>query len=219
MSQQINLFNPAFRKTKQYLFAATMAQIFGLVSVGILLFFTYLTYQTTAMTKRAAISVVQLETEQAQLAKLSAEVALLKNSTLLEDEIKRTETQVQTRVDVVNTLQGGELGSTSGFSDYLRAFARQVVHGVWLTGLTIQNAGKDMAISGRALRPELVPAYIKRLDKEPVMQGKNIATLEMQLPKSDRPMGQPNEPPPVQSAAPRFIEFYLGTIEGEGGKR
>jgi Tfp pilus assembly protein PilN len=212
MSQQINLFNPAFRKTKQFLFASTMAMGLGLVAIGMVLFFAYSNYQTKAMSRQAAKTIAQLETEQARLAKLTAEAALLKNSTLLKDEIKRTEALLQTRVDVVKTLQSGELGSTTGFSGFLSAFSRQIVHGVWLTGFTIQHAGNDIAISGRALRPELVPAYIKRLNKEPVMQGKSFATLEMQLPKPDSASSA------TQSGTARFIEFNLGAAEGEKGK-
>ena len=58
-------------------------------------------------------------------------------------------------------LKGGAFGNQQGFAEYLRAFSRQSVNGLWLTGFTIAGSG-ELEIRGRVLEPgsraELYPA-------------------------------------------------------------
>jgi hypothetical protein len=63
-------------------------------------------------------------------------------------------------------------------------------------------------LQGRALQPEMVPAYMNRLRREPVMQGKSFATLEMQVPQIGLPRQneQAAARPPVLAG---YIEFIL----------
>ena len=60
-------------------------------------------------------------------------------------------------------------------------------------------------ISGRALRPDIVPVYIQRLNEEQVLAGHTFARFEMKRP----------EPPADKKQAPvaPFLEFTLGTRE------
>jgi hypothetical protein len=84
--------------------------------------------------------------------------------------------------------------------------------GLWLTGFAIHGAGNRISIDGRALGPELVPAYIKRLDQEPVMQGKTFAAMEIGLPAIKTKPGE------EASAPPGFVEFRLMSAEREVAK-
>jgi hypothetical protein len=90
----------------------------------------------------------------------------------------------------------------------LRAFSRQILNGVWLTGFSIHGAGSEIGLQGRAMQPELVPAYISRLKREPVMQGKSFATLEMQLPLADQ-AGKGDPATARQRVPAGYIEFSL----------
>ncbi len=95
-------------------------------------------------------------------------------------------------------LKSGAIGNTEGYSEYMRAFARQSVNGLWLTAFDITGDGAQMSLSGAVLNPQLVPVYIQRLGKEKIMRGKTFATLQMQQPKqeADRPVA-------------RYVEFNL----------
>ena len=86
--------------------------------------------------------------------------------------------------------------------EYLRAFSRQSLDGLWLTAFTITGAG-ELEISGRALRPDLVPAYIQRLNEEEVLAGRSFARFEMSRPEMP---GEKKLPAP-------FLEFTLATRE------
>ncbi|WP_136418122.1 PilN domain-containing protein [Herbaspirillum sp. ST 5-3] len=208
MSQQINLFNPIFLKQKKYFSAVTMAQALGLILAGCALLAGYAQYQVTAYGKEAAATTAQLAATQAELGKVNATYGPRQKSKSLEDELHQAEAEVSALQHVFDTLQQGDFGNTKGYADYLRAFAREIVNGVWLTGFTIEGAGNEIELRGRALQPELVPAYITRLKREPVLQGKSFAALEMRTPASDQGATDSAGHIP-KPAAPAYIEFSL----------
>jgi len=150
----------------------------------------------------------QLELAKAQLAKTNAGLGPRQKNKPLEDEVVKIEAEVKSHQQVFDTLQKGEFGNTKGYSEYLRAFSRQIIDGLWLTGFSIHGAGNEIAIQGRALQPELVSAYISRLGREPVMSGKSFAVLEMRVPQVDQPIkGDPTTAKHRVPAA--YIEFNL----------
>lgn len=209
MSQQINLLNPALYKKRQpfSLSAVKMAQGFGLVLVGTAVFAGYARFEVGRLAQQAHTSDEMLKSEQGRLAKMSTELGPAHKSVQLEQEATQLEADLKEGQEIMDTLKSGVIGNTEGFSPYLRAFARQSVPGLWLTGFSISGGGGEMVIQGRALNPELVPAYIRRLNQENAFQGKKFAALQISLPK-EVPGAKPAGP-----RAPRYIEFNLATSE------
>jgi len=183
MSQQINLFNPALFKQQQPLSALVMARMLGVVVLGAALLAAYSSYQLSSLGKQAAATGIQLTSVQSRLVRANAESGVRPKSKTLEDEIRKVEAEVQGIQQIFEVLKKGEFGNTKGYAEYMRAFARQIVGGLWLTGFSIVGAGNEIGIQGKAVQPELVPAYIGKLKQEPVLQGKSFATLEMQVPQ------------------------------------
>lgn len=208
MSQQINLFNPIFLKQKKYFSAVAMVQALGLLVAGSVLVAVYASYVVASVSKEAAVTTAQLAAAQAQLAKVKTEFAPRQKNQGLEVQIQKAEAETQSMREVFDILQKGEIGNTKGYSGYLRAFSRQIIDGVWLTGLTIVGAGNEIGLHGRALQPDLVPAYMNRLKREPVMQGKSFGTLEMQVPQVDQ--ASKGDPAGAKTRVPAsYIEFSL----------
>jgi Fimbrial assembly protein (PilN) len=208
VSQQINLFNPIFLKQEKLFSAVTMAQALGLILLGSAVLIAYSYYQSSSLGIQAAANTTQLALAQTQLAKVNADFGPRQKSKLIEDDIQKTETEMKSLQQVFDILQKGEFGNTKGYAEYLRAFSRQILGGVWLTGFSIYGAGSEIGLQGRALQPELVPAYISRLKQEPVMQGKSFATLEMQLPLVDQ-AGKGDPATAKQHVPAGYIEFNL----------
>jgi Tfp pilus assembly protein PilN len=207
VSQQINLFNPIFLKQKKYFSAVTMAQALGLILLGCALLTGYMVYQATKLKNEAAAAQARLAATQAQLAQITAAGQMRQKDKALEEQVRKAEAEIKSMQDVFVTLRQGDLGNTAGYSEYFRAFSRQIVPGLWLTGLTIQGAGNGIEINGRATRPELVPEYLSRLKRERALQGKSFASLEIQLPKTEQaPVAQGE----AKAVAPvNYIEFSL----------
>ena len=208
MSQQINLFNPIFLKQEKLFSAVTMAQALGLILLGSAVLIAYSYYQSSSLGIEAAANTTQLALAQTQLAKVKAEFGPRQKSKLIEGDIQKTETEMKSLQQVFDILQKGEFGNTKGYAEYLRAFSRQILGGVWLTGFSIYGAGSEIGLQGRALQPELVPAYIGRLKREAVMQGKSFATLEMKLPLVEQ-VGKSDPATAKQRVPAGYIEFNL----------
>lgn len=213
MSQQINLFSPVFLKKRKVRYSAvTMLQALGFIVVGAALLYGYMIYQTDALTAQAAEAEKKLASEQARLAKITSEFAPQQASAQLETEMKKAEAQLKARQEMVETLkQGGVIGSTEGYSEYMRAFARQSVNGLWLTGFKIVGAGTEMEITGRTVRPELVPIFVQRLSSEPVMKGRQFASLRISLPQQTTSVAKP-------AGNLLYLDFSLQS-SAEQGKR
>ena len=199
MSQQINLFNPIFMRQRKYFSLLTMLQALGLIVVGSLFFYGYAIYQVGELRKQSEESTKRYNAEEVRLARFTAEFSPQQASQALQEEVRRMEKQVADQADLVEIIKSGAVGNTTGYSEYMRAFSRQVVPGLWLTGFRVTGDATQISLSGKVLSPELLPAYIRRLGRENIMQGKAFSTLQMQQPKADASQGD----------IARYVEFEL----------
>jgi Tfp pilus assembly protein PilN len=204
VSQQINLYNPAFEEKKKLFGTAAMAQALLLLVVGVVALALYGNVRVAALQKQADAGAGQLEKKKAQLSTVSTEFAPREKSPELEAQLAEAESQLASLKRVAGVLERGELGNTTGYSEYFRALARQHVDGLWLTGLAITGAGCDIGVHGRALNASLLPGFLARLTQEKIMQGKSFGSLQIseaaKAPVKDGEQGQ---------AAASFLEFSL----------
>jgi hypothetical protein len=176
VSQQINLFNPQFLEQKRYFSAETMVQALGLLVLGILGFSGFVYWQDRDAVRQAAESARAYDLQKALLAKAAAELNPEKFETQLDQDLKTTEAAIALRRLLLSEIQSGT-GAPSAYSEYLRAFARQTVQGLWLTGIQITEGGGQLNVSGRALQADLVPVLIARLKQEAVLRGRPLDAL------------------------------------------
>lgn len=207
MSQQINLFDPQFRRQKTRFSLEQLGLAMGVVLALFIAYYGYVHYQLGQVKARVDDISKRNTAEQAKLARAVAETPVLQSPQQLEAERAALQTQVDAQQSILDSLQGGEMGNTSGYSEYMRAFARQSVSGLWLTGFEIVGDGVQMTLVGGTLKPESVPGYIRRLSQEKIMQGKTFAALQMDQGKG----GDPKNPP-------RYVEFTLQSVLGGGGQ-
>lgn len=212
MSQQINLFNPIFMKRRKYFSLLTILQALGMIVVGTLFFYGYAVYQVGQLKKQSEESTRRYNAEQVRLARYATEFSPQQAHQALQDEVRRLEKQHTEQAELIETIKSGAVGNTSGYSEYLRAFARQVVQGLWLTGFKITGDAAQISLSGGVVNPELLPAYIQRLGKEGVMQGKTFSTLQMQ-----QPAAKTGSSPAI--SAPRYVEFILHSSPDSEAKK
>ena len=208
MSQQINLFIE-IKKSKNDLSALNMVQGLGLIIFCAFLFYVYSAYQASQLEKQLDEANKSIAAEQNRLAGLAAEFSRQRSGLTIEQELKKIEAEAVAQREIINALKSGVIGNTSGYSEYMRAFARQTLSGLWLTGFGIDGDATQMSISGATLSPELVPAYIMRLNNETVMRGKTFASLQMQLPKQDVNKTEANK---MKPSIPQYLEFNLLSV-------
>lgn len=196
MSQQINLFNPIFLKQKKIFGAVPMLQALGVIVLGVLAISWLAQQRVDELRQRAASGQALLAGREARLAKANADFAPRQRSASLQADVATAQAQLGSLRQVEAVLNGGALGNTAGYAEYFRAFARQNVQGLWLTGLSIVGAGKDIGVQGRAMQATLIPDYIARLTAEKIMRGKTFGSLQI-----DRPMVDYAAPAAAPAAA------------------
>ncbi|SRR6266513_3066308 len=211
MSQQINLFNPLFLKQKKYFSARTMLQGMGIIAIALLLSYGFLLFQSSRLEQQRIETVALREQVQQQMLKGGGARG---RSKLLEDEISRFEGMIKAEQEVLSILEGGSLGNSEGYSKFLVALARQRTSGLWLTGFTVNGVGDELSIRGRVLQADLVPQYIRQLNREAAMRGHVVAELSLRRVEEPSAAATKSDSSVSASLPQRYIEFALSTAKG-----
>ena len=179
MSQQINLFNPAFQPQKKIFSVNAMAGALGVLVLLVVGTGVYAKVRVAQLEARVARGEKQVQAAQKRLEAATAEFAPRTKDGRLEAEVAAAQAEHDALRRVADVIQRGDLGNTEGYAEYFRALARQSVDGLWLTGVTITGAGTEIGVRGRALDPALVPGYLARLRNERVLQGKPVGSMQI----------------------------------------
>lgn len=206
--QHINLYNPAFENKRDLLSLPGVVTVWGVALAIVAAAVVFSDMRADAAARTAEQESRARATAQADMSRLAAQAASRAADPALAVELQRLQAQLESRHLVMDTLRRGVIGNTAGFSEYLRAFARQSFDGLWLTGLSVSGAGHEVVLQGRVLQPELVPGYVQRLNRERIMKGHAFADLQMNRPQPETP----------SETAP-FVEFRLATLAAAGVAR
>ena len=179
MSRQINLLNRDFYQKKLPFSAATLSYGLFFLFLAATLCYAFVYSQVSELEKQLIILEKRLDTEHARLTEASKENNQT-SSIALETEINHLEAQIRTKQTIANIIRKDVQMDSHHFSDYMRAFARQLISGLWLTGFVISNT--QMTLTGRTIQAELLPAYLQQLGRETVMQGIYFSTLQIKKP-------------------------------------
>jgi hypothetical protein len=205
MSQQINLFNPAFLQQKKVFTATAMAISLGVLALGLAAIGVAAKLRADSLQVQAKAGAAQLDKSRKRLASVTAEFAPRQQDPKLAEELALAQGELGDLKDVAGVIERGELGNTQGYAEYFRALARQSVDGLWLTGVSIAGAGLDIGVRGRAMDPALVPGFLGRLRNERVMQGKPVGSLQIGEPAPLKVLKDGKE----TSAPAPYVEFSL----------
>ncbi len=179
MSQQINLFNPIFLKQKKVFSAVAMAQALGVIALGCGALVLYANKNFAQLKADDQATSSRLAGREAALAAAKLQYGARTPDPAIDLEITNNDVKRASLKQVFAAMQRGDYGNPNGYSGIFRALGQQRVNGVWLTAVSVDGNLADVGIEGRTTDPVLVPAYIARLGKEPVLQGKSFGTLKI----------------------------------------
>lgn len=200
MSQQINLYQPIFRKEEKKFSTVAMLQAMGLVVVGVVALYAYTWWQIGALKDDLKRTEQQHATAAKRLADATQKFGQRTGPSSLDTEITRLESEIVAKQRIQEILQRGIFSNTRGFSDYFVSFARQYTPGVWLTGFDITGAAEQMTLAGRSTNPELVPRYMQKLSAEKTLSGIEFRVFQMNRPAAD-----------AKEPDARYVEFQART--------
>jgi len=180
MRQQINLYQPIFRKQKKVFSAVAMLQITGFFIVVLGGIYLYSKVQLQPFREELDRNNEQLLKLTGRIEVVSGDLASRQAGGIIKGELERAEVELE-RINLArNALTSGAIGNSAGFSAYLEAFAESHVNGAWLTSFNLEAGGRKMTINGVSIDPELVPIYIKRLAEAEVFDNSNFNTVELE---------------------------------------
>lgn len=177
MYQQINLYQPIFRKQRQVFSAATMAQALTVVAIALLAIYGYGLMQVRAV----EAEVLQLESREraltTQLARIDPDLGNDRRAEL-EAELRRLTATLEEQQRLEKVLRERPLGN-SGFSRFLAALGRRREAELWLTDIAINGSTNAIELAGRSRRAALVPELLERLGEEEALAGQTFDRFEI----------------------------------------
>jgi Tfp pilus assembly protein PilN len=177
--QQVNLYQPIFRRQRQIFSALAMLQASGVVALALLLLYAYGLWQVASLETEA----VQLEgREKAYTARLASldPMSSHQRRSDIERQVAELNARLLEQQKLVEVLRAQPLGGTAGFSAQLAALARRHIDGLWLTRVRIQGAAHALDLAGKTVRPGLVPDYLLNLGKEDALAGQKFGELKIE---------------------------------------
>jgi hypothetical protein len=218
---QINLYNPQLRSAREiFSFRVLLIGIAASLALGVLGYAWY-GYQVAGNTRQARELDARLQAMRDETLALSKAVSVRSRNSELESRQQQLETRLVRLEAVGKALEQADGDVAAGFSEFMRAFARQTMPGVWLTGFSFGAGGTEMRIDGRAQNPDLVPGYIARLNSESVLQGRSFARFAVRQSTDATPaaVSAAAAKTPQQTAS-AYHEFRLvsSLAEGASGK-
>lgn len=188
MSQQINLYQPIFRKQQKVFSTLAILQIAGLVVVGFGAIYGVGQYHLARLNAQIADLERQRDAASARLTQFTGQQQQqpARRSALLEDQLRQAQRELDHKLPLVEAMEQRHRGNTTGFSRHFAGLGRQRVNGVWLTRIVVTDGGQ-VDLDGHAEQAQLVPQYLQRLSREQAFRGTEFHSLRIE--RSDEPAG------------------------------
>lgn len=202
MKQQVNLYQPIFRKQRIVFSAQTMLWV-GLGFLLLLVAYAFLMERRVAHLEDQLQRQLQAEQQAVtRLARLRESLPPAQPSPELRDDVARLEQRRDNLRASVNMLRARIPETRTRLRPPMEALGRRHPDGLWLTGVEVAEGGRHLELRGRALSAELVPAYIEALAGEPATKGLSFQQIRISTAKT----GEPG------------VEFMVSTetVDGEG---
>jgi len=181
MAQQINLYDPALRITRDWLAAASFAAVVAAAVLAVGAAAGLAHWDAARRAGPAREVAAALAAQQSAIQLLVKQIDTLRPDARLVAQVATAQATLEQRQAALQLLQAGGIGRSQGHAAALQAFARQSIDGLWLTGVVLDR--DDMALRGRALAPSLIPTYVGRLNQEPALQGRAFRALDIRRPE------------------------------------
>ena len=214
MNQQVNLYHPIFRKQEKKFSATTMLQAGLIVLTGVVLMYGYAVWRTQALRAHQQEVSAQYTAALARLNEVSAKLPMRHANPRLEQQVRDLERRIESVQVIRNVARRDLFKGSAGYSDTLVALARQSTPGLWITGLTLSDAGDTVVLAGRTQTPELVPEYLQRLFGEQALAGQQFEIFQM-----TRPVRTPaDESKHTEAILEPYIDFEVRSKPAEKPK-
>jgi Tfp pilus assembly protein PilN len=177
--QQVNLYQPIFRRQRHIFSATTMLQGVAVVAVALMTIYAYGAWQVAMLEAQAAELMSREDAYSGQLARLDSSDGGSRRQEI-DAALEDLSATLLAQQHLMAVLEEQPLGDTGGFSAALAALARRHSPGLWLTELRIRGGTGSIQVAGRTTDPGLIPAYLLSLSDEEALVGRRFDEFEIQ---------------------------------------
>ena len=188
MHQQVNLYQPVFRKQQKVFSAMTLAQMAGAVLLMLVLILGHARWTLADLEKSADSLQTQHDQLVAQVAELE-EALRTPDTEALDADIERLRANIEQRKLLLVQFEQLLVQHKGGFARQFQALAEQNLRGLWLDGVSLNSAGQ-VEVRGTALDAKLVPLYLQQLAKRQTLANGSFETVSMTRADSSKPQIQ-----------------------------
>ena len=183
--QQINLYQPIFRKQEKVFSARTMLMVLVATIVLFSAIYGYARWNVFTLVEESEKLAVSYQSETKRLDDLARRFPIKQKNRKVETELDNLKNERKAKQFLIKTLSGRSIGNDEGFSSFFEAMARQRPTGMWLQRFEIEQGGQVIGIHGSSLQPELVPEFLQRLSEESSFDGSSFRIFRMQRDKEN----------------------------------
>ncbi|NOR52151.1 MAG: hypothetical protein GQ470_05975 [Gammaproteobacteria bacterium] len=179
MMQQINFYQPIFRKEQKIFSARTMLVGNLLVLLGLFILYGASYWQGFSLQEQLTQTIKQRDDSRNRQSQMKRAYPVKTRDPQLAKKINNLRNHIKFLKGISTTLASKRGGNEGGFSEYLAALSRQNISQLWLEQITIFNGGGGIRLRGLTTQSAQVPHYIQKLSHEPVFQGTSFHRLSI----------------------------------------
>ncbi len=174
--QQINLLSRKKREFKSGVVAPAMLGLLLLSLFGVGMLWSLRQADVAASRSAEVASALQVQQAKAKLQLLESQITQQPQASLIA-EIANLKQRAVVAQQILSLT--GTIGSPLGYARYFDALTKISEDGLWLTNVTVGQAGKSVSVSGNALNKDSVMRYAKRFNDRFAGDGVEFTALEL----------------------------------------
>jgi hypothetical protein len=177
MHQQINLYQPVFRRQEKVFSATTLLQIGAAVLLLLLIILGHARWTLGGMRSTAQVLEQQVDSQTRQLGVLE-ERFRTPETDAIDSEIERLHSDIGQRNALLGQFDQLMTQYKDGFANQLQALAQVHIPGLWLEGVTVGDDHR-IELRGITLDARLVPLYLQELEARGDLSQSAFETVAM----------------------------------------
>jgi len=185
MYQQINMYQPVFRRQRKIFSAATLLKIIAVAAVLLLSLYVQARWTLHGLHSTSERLALNYRLLDSRLGALEASGKAAATSAV-SNEIRQLTEQISAQRALLERIDRLAIDTADGFGDVFETLARQNLPGLWLTGIQLDQHG-NIEIRGATLDPKLVPRYLQLMESKPRLAALNSGTVNLSRHAPDKP--------------------------------
>ena len=177
IEQRINFYPLLERPGKDWLNSKfiAVASVLMMFSVGVI--YVVLSSKQTALYNQLADihSDIDIARKNANELRIAQQRSIDKS--VFTQRIADLEAELALKRQVSHVLSLHPIQGGVGFTRHMEALGSHPIRGMWFTGISIEDGGKEIVLRGRVKKPDMVPQFLQALSVEPVFKGQEFSNL------------------------------------------